>query len=221
MFKTMNTDTANARLQKIIEFVLTHRKKTEASGVLMPESLEYRWKHTLRVTQYGKLLAKEENANLELVLAACLLHDIAKFSPGDHGLEHGRNGARLARPLLETLGYSQEQIDNICFSIAVHVDDKADFAHPVTLESKIVSDADNIDRFGAYRVLIRFHKDINDYEKLIHSAEQRLLTLKKYREQNIMGTPAGHRLFNQQLDMQILFLERLIADSRLTILPEL
>jgi uncharacterized protein len=217
----MNVNTANARLQKIIEFVLANYKDTEAGGLVTPASLDYRWKQTLRVTQYGRLLAEEEKADLELVLAACLLHDVAKFSPGDHGLEHGRNGARIARPLLETLGYSQEQIDNICFSIAVHVDDKADFDHPITLESKIVSDADNIDRFGAYRILMRFHEDVDDYEKLICSAEQRLLTLKKYREQNIMGTPAGKRLFNQQLDLQILFLERLVADSRLTILPEL
>lgn len=212
---------ANARLQKIIDFVLAQRKQTEASGALSPESLDYRWKHTLRVTQYGKMIATEEKADSEIVLAACILHDLAKFVPSDHGVEHGRIGARLARPFLQTLDYSPEQIDNICFSIAVHVDDKADFAHPETIESKIVSDADNIDRFGAYRVLMRFHEDLDAYEKLIASAEQRLLTLKKYRERNIMGTPSGNRLFNQQLDMQIAFLEQLVSDSRLTVLPEL
>ncbi len=212
---------ANERLQKIVDFVLAQRKQTETDGTLSPESLDYRWKHTLRVTQYGKMIAVEEKADSEIVLAACILHDLAKFIPGDHGVEHGRIGARLARPFLQTLAYSPEQIENICFSIAVHVDDKADFAHPQTLESKIVSDADNIDRFGAYRVLMRFHEELDAYEKLIASADQRLLTLKKYRERNIMGTPAGNRLFNQQLDMQIAFLERLVADSRLTVLPEL
>lgn len=212
---------ANARLQKIVDFVLAQRKQTETDGTLAPESLDYRWKHTLRMTQYGKMIAAEEKADREIVVAACILHDLAKFIPGDHGVEHGRIGARLARPFLQTLDYSPAQVDNICFSIAVHVDDKADFAHPQTLESKIVSDADNIDRFGAYRVLMRFHEELDAYEKLIASADQRLLTLKKYRERNIMGTPAGNRLFNQQLDMQIAFLERLVADSRLTVLPEL
>ncbi len=219
----MNTmkQAANARLQKIVDFVLAQRKQTETDGTLSLESLDYRWKHTLRVTQYGKMIAAEEKADSEIVLAACILHDLAKFIPGDHGVEHGRIGARLARPFLQTLAYSSEQIENICFSIAVHVDDKADFAHPATIESKIVSDADNIDRFGAYRVLMRFHEELNAYETLIASAEQRLLTLKKYRGRNIMGTPSGNRLFNQQLDMQIAFLERLVADSRLTVLPEL
>jgi hypothetical protein len=216
----MDTAHANARLQSILAFLATQRQVGVASGELTPASLDYRWKHTLRVVQYGKQLATEEQADIEVVLAACLLHDLVKFLPGDHGVDHGREGARLARPFLETLGYPPAQVNNICYAIAVHVDNQADFEHPVTLESKIVSDADDIDRFSAYRILLQLHRDIDDFDTLIRSAQERLTKIQRYRNQNVMGTPSGNRLFNRQLELHILFLERLLADNRLTILPE-
>ena len=210
---------ANVRLRKITDFILERRVATEAKGLkhYAPLDFEYRWKHTLRVVQYGKKIAEAEGADVEVVMAACLLHDVSKFDDQEYGVEHGRVSARIARPFLETLGYSTEQVNNICFSIAVHVDDKADFEHPITLESKAVNDADNIDRFGAYRLLIQFKDHIEKYDGLIDKAETRLLTLRKYREESISGTNTGETLFNRQLDLQINFLERLVEDSKLTI----
>jgi len=169
------------------------------------------------VAQYGKQIAEAESADVEVVMAACLLHDISKFDDEEYGVDHGRVSARIARPFLETLGYSTAQVNNICFSIAAHVDDKADFEHPVTLESKAVNDADNIDRFGAYRLLLQFKDHAERYDVLIDRAKNRLQTLRKYREENIMGTITGNKLFNRQLDLQINFLEHLVDDSRLTI----
>ena len=203
------------RLKRIAEFVKARRSATEAAGHSSPD-FDYRWKHTLRVVQYGKRIAEHEGADIEAVMAACLLHDISKFDAEEYGVEHGRVSARIARPFLETLGYAQDRLNNICFSIAVHVDDKAGFEHPVTLESRIVSDADNVDRFGAYRLLIQF-RETENYEKLVSKAQSRMLTLKKYREGGILGTAKGEELFNRQLDLQIQFLERLVEDSQLTV----
>lgn len=210
---------ANERLLQITNFILERRAATEAKGAqnFSAFDYEYRWKHTLRVVQYGKQIAEAEGADVEVVMAACLLHDISKFDDEEYGVEHGRVSARIARPFLETLGYSKEQVDNICFSIAVHVDDKADFEHPITLESKIVSDADNIDRFGAYRLLLQYKDLAEKYDALIEKARNRLPTLRKYREENTMGTATGNQLFNRQLDIQINFLEHVVEDSKLTV----
>ena len=210
---------ANARFRKIAEII---QSKFADSGVKRSGSDDfvYRWQHTLRVSQYGQKLAIAEGANQELCITACLLHDLAKFELMDYGIEHGRVGARLARPLLQTLGYTPDEIENICFSIAVHVDDRADFEHPITLESQIVNDADNIDRFSAYRVLSNLDLNRQNYEGLIRNAEKRLFTLLKYRQESIMATPSGKALFNKQLDLQIMFMERLIAESKITCLPE-
>lgn len=203
------------RLRKTAEFVKARRATTESTGYANPD-FDYRWKHTLRVVQYGKQLAEAEGADIEVCMSACLLHDISKFDAEEYGVEHGRVSARIARPFLETLGYDEKRLNNICYCIAVHVDDKSDFEHPVTLESKIVSDADNIDRFGAYRLLIQF-SETGNYETLVEKAATRLLALKKYRAGGIMGTSKGEELFNRQLDVQIHVLERLVEDSRITV----
>lgn len=210
---------ANKRLHKIADFILERRAATEAklSKKFNTFEYEYRWKHTLRVTQYGKQIAKAEGADVEVVMAACLLHDISKFDAKDYGIEHGRISARIARPFLETLDYSAERVNNICFCIAVHVDDKADFEHPITLESKIVNDADNIDRFGAYRLLLQYKDLAEQYEALVKKAKNRLPVLRKYRKANSQGTVTGNKLFNRQLDIQIKFLEHIVEDSKLTV----
>jgi uncharacterized protein len=213
--------TANARFQKIAEYIQMKIADAAPATGVGGDSYAYRWQHTLRVAQYGHQLALAEGANQELCVTACLLHDLAKFENRDHGIEHGRVGARLARPLLQSLGYAPYEIENICFSIAVHVDDQADFEHPITLESKVVNDADNIDRFSAYRVLINLDRNRMDYENLVKNAEKRLMTLSKYRQESIMATPSGNLLFNKQLDLQIMFMERLIAESKLTHLPKI
>ncbi len=59
---------------------------------------------------------------------------------------------RWLKFFLETLNLSNKQIDDICYAIAVHVDGEAGYSYEETLESKIVTDSDNIDRFGAYRI---------------------------------------------------------------------
>ncbi|MFZ5879712.1 MAG: HD domain-containing protein [Chloroflexota bacterium] len=208
------------RLRRIKEFVQARRARTESQGRGQYSAFDYdyRWKHTLRVVQYGKRIAEAEHADVEIVMAACLLHDVSKFDSEEYGVEHGRVSARIARPFLETLGYTPEQVNHICFAVAVHVDDKADFEHPVTLETKIVNDADNVDRFGAYRLLMHYRDQVEEYEQLIARAEKRLLVLRRYLAEEL-GTPTGERLFRRQLELQITFLERLVEDSTLTIEP--
>jgi uncharacterized protein len=180
----------------------------------------YRWLHTLRVTNIGKHLAEEEGGDMETVIIACLLHDIAWFDDPINHREHGRNGARLVRPLLAELAYSEEEINAICYPIAAHVDDKADFDHPHTLEAMIVSDADNIDRFDAYRILLYCKPEIYDFKALVEKLKDRLVTLKDYRARRIMGTDTGHRLWNQKLEQQISFYEAILTQNEISSLPD-
>lgn len=89
--------------------------------------------------------SEEEAEEIEKATAACLLHDVAHFDPQVSNPEHGRAGAEIARPLLNSLGYTSDEVDNICYSIVAHVNAKK--AHELlhTLEARCVSDADNID----------------------------------------------------------------------------
>jgi uncharacterized protein len=171
------------------------------------------------VAQYGKQVAEAEGADIEVVLTACLLHDVAHFDPLTNYKDHGREGARMSRPLLEELGFSEEQIGNICYAIAVHVDDKADFEHAHTPEADIVSDADNIDRFGAYRILQWCVPEMGDFAALAEKLDKRAVHLEGYLENNPLATETGRALFAQQLKRQIAFFKDLVAEYELSKLP--
>ena len=210
------------RIEKIVNFAKEKKDKTISEKPELKDELIYRWQHTLRVVQYGKSLAEEEGANIEVVIAACLLHDIAKLSNYSHKVEHGRVGARIARPFLQELGYARKDVENICFSIAAHVDGKADFEHPLTLEAKIVSDADKIDRVSAYKTIFSLRKFVEqEFETLALHAKKRLRYIQKLRQQKRVQTESGKKAFEEQISVQIAFLERLVADYEMTVLPEL
>jgi len=220
------TTELNSRLQKISEFVQTYLNKSyqnrsEADKANFDRYLsnaEYRWKHTLRVAQFGKVIAENEAADVELIVAACLLHDIAWFDTNaDNSREHGRIGAEKARPVLKDLGYKQTQIEDICYAIATHVDEE----NPDTLEAKILSDADNIDRFGPYRILQWCFADIEDYDKLAAKLNERIPRLEHYRKENPLFTPTGQQLFGEQLSLQIRFFSEFVGEKELSVMPRI
>jgi uncharacterized protein len=219
----MNTD-QNDRLSKIAVFVQdylkgSYRRRPKADKANLERYLsgiEYRWLHTLRVAQFGKVIAETEEADVEMVVAACLLHDVAWFDTNaENSREHGRIGAEKSRALLESLGYTAEQIENICYSVAAHVDEE----HPTTLEAKVVSDADNVDRFGPYRILQWCFSDISEYEKLVTKLGERIKRLEHYRERNPLFTITGQQLFAEQLNLQIRFFSEFVGEKELSVMP--
>jgi putative nucleotidyltransferase with HDIG domain len=222
----MKNNEINLRLHKISKFVETHLNdsyqnrseddKTHLNRYLLNDV--YRWKHTLRVAQFGKIIAENEAVDVELTVAACLLHDLAWFDTNaDNSREHGRIGAEQARPFLESLGYDQVQIEIICYAVATHVDEE----NPSSLEAKILSDADNIDRFGPYRILQWCFADIDDYDRLATRLNERIHRLEKYREQNPLFTATGQQLFTEQLSLQIRFFKQFVGEKELSVMPRI
>jgi uncharacterized protein len=170
------------------------------------------------VAQFGKVIAESEAADEELVLAACLLHDIAWFDTNaENSIQHGQLGAEIARPFLKILGYGKAQIENICYAIAAHVNED----HPDTLEARIVSDADNVDRFGPYRILQWCFSDIDDYNKLSAKLSERIHRLENYRKENPLFTLMGQQLFVEQLDLQIRFFCEFVGEKELSVMPQI
>ncbi len=215
---------ANNRLQRIADFVYTRltdtyqkRQDRERLENLLLHS-EYRWQHTLRVAQYGKVIAEAESADVELVLATCLLHDVAWFDTGvDDSLEHGRLGAKVGRPLLEDLSFTKDQVDKICYAIASHVD----VDNPEGNEARILHDADNVDRFGPYRVLQWCYADLKDYFKLADKLRERITRLENYRDEIVLFTQTGRQLFLEQMHLQIGFFSQFVGEKDISIMPTL
>lgn len=178
---------------------------------------EYRWQHTLRVAQFGKVIAEKEGADIFIVTTACLLHDIAWFKTTiDNSREHGRLGAKVASKFLGSTDLSNEQVSQICYAIASHVD----VEDPDTLEARILSDADNIDRFGPFRVLQWCIPDLTDYQRLTDKLNERINRLEQYRKKNPLFTRTGQQLFEEQLNLQINYFRAFVGEKGLTTLPQ-
>lgn len=104
--------------------------------------------HVERVYNLALRIAKEENADLDVVKAAALLHDIARALEDEGKIDdHAVEGAKMARKILEEVNFPKEKIDKVIHCIEVHrfrKNVKAEF-----LEAKILQDADRLDIIGA------------------------------------------------------------------------
>ncbi len=202
------------RLDRIADFVQRRLREVGVQQRYPAAEIAYRWQHTLRVCHYGRVLAEAEGADAGLVLAACLLHDVAAFDEGPPQ-DHGRRGAEIARPFLEGLGCSPAEVEAICYAVASHVD--VDCLE--TPAAKVVTDADNIDRFGAYRILLWCREDLDDFDRLAARLSARVEQLADYRRRRPLETPTGNALFDRQLELQLAVFQAILQEKEITRLP--
>ena len=94
-----------------------------------PADRDYRLEHSYRVANIAKAIAEAEGFNVTYAVIAGLLHDIAyceEMVSREDRMNHGRRSAAIARPFLESLGLPADAVNEICYGIAIHVDDEAD-----------------------------------------------------------------------------------------------
>lgn len=104
--------------------------------------------HIVRVWKNSKILCEKLNGDLEVMVAAVMLHDLGRH----HGLKiHGKKSAELAKPILEKHGFPKDKISKVLEAIAQH--DYGFSSEKIKLlESKILNDADRVDAFGVIGV---------------------------------------------------------------------
>ena len=179
-----------------------------------PRQQNYRWQHTLRVAAIGSKIARVEGLDEQALVIACLLHDVSyredlSALPGGWQ-EHGRRAAAIAREFLADSGLPEAAQEEICYGIAIHVDDKADFAGEATVLARSVSDCDNIDRFGPWRI----HETLVWRDFLSMSPEEQLAFVRR-QVQGLEGlqvdfaTRTAGRMFCEQLQFQLEYYRRL------------
>ncbi len=187
-----------------------------------PMDKKYRLEHTMRVTNIGKEIARGEGFEEETLIIGCLLHDLSyvdTFDSEDDWLNHGRTAAKMARPFLETLNLRQDQIDAICYGIAIHVDDQADFPGERSPLALSIGDCDNIDRFDVYRIHETLkNKSFTDlpYEEQAEYVGNVLDRLNKYKDMEF-ATKTGTQLWKDRIAFQMEFFERLQAQLKASV----
>ena len=113
--------------------------------------------HTLRVRRLAMQIGKAEAADLQIVEAAALLHDIGRAKEDKGEIEcHAAHGAAEAEKILAGAGFPKEKIAAVQHCIAVHRASKHMKAE--TIEAKILQDADRLDVIGAIGVARVFHR---------------------------------------------------------------
>ena len=179
-----------------------------------PEKGAYRLEHSFRVARIAGEIARAEGLDEEAMIIAGLLHDVSycrEFADQTDWKNHGRDAARIARPFLQTLGLPEETVEEICYGIAIHVDDQADFIWNRTPFSETVGDADNLDRFDVYRIYetLQYLKfsEMNLEEKQTHveTTVEKLTRLKEMK----LGTVTAKTLWLQRLNDYIEFYKKL------------
>lgn len=103
--------------------------------------------HLLRVWRNVMKIMAREGGDSEILLAATLLHDcirVEKTSP-ERSLA-SRLAAEKARDVLAGLGWGAERTDQVCHAIEAH-SYSAGIA-PVSLEARVLQDADRLDSIG-------------------------------------------------------------------------
>lgn len=205
------------QIRKTEEFL---RRKLNGGAYMYahPEDKAYRLAHSFRVANIGRQIARREGFDVTEMTIACLLHDVSYCETfGENGWEeHGRRSAAIARPFLTELGLAPERIADICFGIAIHVDDRADFPGERTPFALTVGDADNIDRFDA----LRLHETLCRVGFLALPEEEKLtmcLSRRKRLEELLtmeMATGSAAALWSERLAFGMTFFDKLIAQLR-------
>jgi len=114
------------------------------------------WEHTLRVCRLCERIGLKEGVDLDVLLTAAYLHDIARSRQDDSNgaVCHAEEGARLAGSILEQLALTASQKENVLHCIRSHR--YRGIHQPKSPEARVLFDADKLDAIGAVGVARAF-----------------------------------------------------------------
>jgi len=131
-----------------------------ARGILEESEHGHGWDHTLRVWHNARHLAEVEEADRAVAEYAAILHDIGRpEETADRGATcHAAAGARRVPAILRGLGITDDAfIEHVTACVRSHRYRGRQRNPPVSLEAKIVYDADKLDSIGAIGIGRAFH----------------------------------------------------------------
>lgn len=179
--------------------------------------------HTKRVHNLCIYLGKKQNADLEILKAAALLHDIAR--PLENKFKgkicHAQKGAEISKIFLKKLKIPEEKINKIVHCIETHRFRKNNA--PKSIEAKILFDADKLDAIGAIG-LARAFVFAGENKAKVHNTYNEAINGKAYSEddtafkeflvklskiKNKMFTKQGKRLAQKRHKFMIKFFKTL------------
>ncbi len=129
---------------EVIEYV---KKMTTENGRPSNYPFRSRYEHTMRVYRWAIKLQAKLGGDIDIIALAALLHDVG----WDNERPHEEVGAELAVEFLDSIGVEPDIIKRVGEIIMIHED--KDTEAELSLECKIVMDADLLDEVGAVSVI--------------------------------------------------------------------
>ena len=179
--------------------------------------------HIMRVYKNAKLIGRRESTNMEIVLLAVLLHDLVVYPKGSaKSSKSSDESADLAENILQSYGYPQDKINQICYCIRAHSYSKK--LVPASLEGRILQDADRLDALGAIGIVRTFsvggsenrtfynaddpfcksNRDLDDMQWTLDHFQTKLLKLK-----DSMHTETAKEIAQERTRFMMLFVREL------------
>lgn len=174
---------------------------------LTGEPTAHDYPHVSRVLRNAILIAETEpKADILIVKAAALLHDFGYSRKPIIG-EHGKYGADLAKPIMESLDFTPEQTKKVLFAIEFH----NPFVHPPSpdfaIETNILRDADRLDGIGHVGIMRGVAYATNAGVDVLKALEEQLL----YH----FVTEKGKELAEPRTKIMIEYIENLRKDMQI------
>jgi len=142
----------SAELKALYEVV---RRTFSTKGLV-----HHNWNHIQRDLARAVLIGEAEEAEMKIVLAGVLLHDIGRLHP-ELGKDHHTAGAKAALRYLKDAGFTNKEIKAIIHCIKTH--GPRGLEEPKTLEAKVAYDVDvlscSVGYVGVARVFDYFMRE--------------------------------------------------------------
>lgn len=103
------------------------------------------------------LLEKYPEADREVVIAACYLHDVVHPTSGYEADDHNIASASKAREILSDFDVGEGKMESIVECIKCHRSSRP--PAPDSIEAKIVASSDNLAHFDNYEFLANFKSE--------------------------------------------------------------
>ena len=113
------------------------------------------YEHVMRVFKNATMIARKEKADIKMITAAVLLHDIVSYPKSDpRSRNSSLESAEESKKILKKYDFSQHELKIIADAIRDHSFSRG--AVPQTLEGKILQDADRLDALGSIGIARTF-----------------------------------------------------------------
>jgi uncharacterized protein len=118
---------------------------------LMHEKSGHDYAHVMRVLNNALTIAGNYKVDYDVLVASCLLHDIAPFPSKDHEAR----SAKASEKILSSMNFSKETTEKIRHAIIYHNlgFGKQLMPSKLSIEAKILCDADRLDAIGAIGIV--------------------------------------------------------------------